>query len=148
MKGEWGPYIVMAFFIYCMQEKLMSSYWGISCLWALTFFNIGKAKRSLTSETWDCKASNLESLCRKWELVNVDFLQIWACVKELSLSSLNALPVLVSKGVSGEPLSELLGSSKGETFGVVPVGRGVSGAAGVRLVGKFWNILLFQLGLL
>ena len=47
------------------------------------------------------------------------------------------LPVLVSKVVSGESLSELLGSSKGETFGVVPVGRGVSGAAGVRLVGKF-----------
>ena len=48
------------------------------------------------------------------------------------------LPVLVSKGVSGESLSELLGSSKGETFGVVPVGRGGAfGAARVGLVGKF-----------
>ena len=130
-----------------MWEKWLSSYWGISCLWALTLFNIGKAKRSLASQTWDCKASSLESLCRKGEWVNVNFLQIWVCVKDLLLSK-KVLPVLVSKGVSGESLSELLGSSKGETFGVVPVGRGVSGAAGVRLVGKFWNILLFQLGLL
>ena len=30
----------------------------------------------------------------------------------------------MSKGVSEESLSELLGSSKGETFGVEPVGRG------------------------
>ena len=44
----------------------------------------------------------------------------------------------MSKGVSGEQLSELLGSSKGETFGIVPVGRGgVFGAAGVGLVRKF-----------
>ena len=40
--------------------------------------------------------------------------------------------------VSGELLSEVLGSSKGETFGAVPVGRGGAfGVAGVGLVGKF-----------
>ena len=44
----------------------------------------------------------------------------------------------MSKGVSGESLSELLGSSKGETFGVAPVGRGGAfGPARVGLVGKF-----------
>ena len=44
----------------------------------------------------------------------------------------------MSKGVSGESLSELLGSSKGETFGVAPVGRGGAfGSARVGLVGKF-----------
>ena len=44
----------------------------------------------------------------------------------------------MSKGVSGESLSELLGSSKGETFGVAPVGRGGAfGVAGIGLVGKF-----------
>ena len=44
----------------------------------------------------------------------------------------------MSKGVSGESLSELLGSSKVETFGVAPVGRGGAfGAAGAGLVGKF-----------
>ena len=48
------------------------------------------------------------------------------------------MTVLVSKSVSGESLSELLGSSKGETFGIVPVGRGGAfGAAGIGLVGKF-----------
>ena len=35
----------------------------------------------------------------------------------------------MSKGVSGESLSELLGSSKGETFRVAPAGRG----------GAIWN---------
>ena len=44
VKGEWGPYIVIAFFIYCMWEKSMSPYWGISCLSALTFFNISSAQ--------------------------------------------------------------------------------------------------------
>ena len=40
--------------------------------------------------------------------------------------------------VSGELLSEVLGSSKGETFGVAPVGRGGAfGVAGVGLVGRF-----------
>ena len=73
MKGEWGPYIVIAFFIYCMWEKSISSYWGINCLWALTFFNKGKAKRSFALETWDYKASNLESLCHEGEWVNVEF---------------------------------------------------------------------------
>ena len=44
----------------------------------------------------------------------------------------------MSKGVSGESLSELLGSSKGEIFGVGPVGReGAFGVAGVGLVRKF-----------
>jgi len=44
----------------------------------------------------------------------------------------------VSKGVSEKSLSELLGSSKGETFGVEPVGRGGAfGVAGIGLVGKF-----------
>ena len=39
-------------------------------------------------------------------------------------------------------MSELLGSIKGETFGVVPVGReGTFGAARIGLVGKFLNIL-------
>ena len=48
----------------------------------------------------------------------------------------------MSKGVSGESLSELLGSSKGELFGVAPVGRGGAfGVAGVGLVRKFRNIL-------
>lgn len=44
----------------------------------------------------------------------------------------------MSKGVSEESLSELLGSSKGETFGVEPVSRGGAfGVAGIGLVGKF-----------
>ena len=39
-------------------------------------------------------------------------------------------------------MSESLGSSKGETFGFMPVGSGGAfGAAGEGLVGKFWNIL-------
>ena len=66
---------------------------------------------------------------------------MWVCVKDLLLSK-KVLPVLVSKGVSGESLSELLGSSKGELFGVAPVGRGGAfGVAGVGLVRKFRNIL-------
>ena len=52
--------------------------------------------------------------------------------------SRRALPVWVSKNVSGESLSELLGSSQGETFGFVPAGTGGAlGAAGAGLVGKF-----------
>ena len=48
----------------------------------------------------------------------------------------------MSKDVSWESLSELLGSSKGETSGVAPVGRGGAfGVSGVGLVGKFWNSL-------
>ena len=44
----------------------------------------------------------------------------------------------MSKDVLGELLSELLGSSKGETFGVALVGRGGAfGVATVGLVGKF-----------
>ena len=44
----------------------------------------------------------------------------------------------MSKGVLGESLPESLGSSKGETFGVAPVGRGGAfGVAGAGLVGKF-----------
>ena len=40
--------------------------------------------------------------------------------------------------VSGESLSEVLGSSKGETFGVAPVGRGGSfGVDGIELAGNF-----------
>ena len=42
------------------------------------------------------------------------------------------------KIVSGEWLSESLGSSKGETFGFVPAGGGGAfGAAEAGLVGKF-----------
>ena len=44
----------------------------------------------------------------------------------------------MSKGVSGELLSELLGSSKGETFGDALVGRGGEfGVARIGLVRKF-----------
>ena len=44
----------------------------------------------------------------------------------------------MSKSVSGESLLEPLGSSKGETFGIAPVGRGGAfGVAGAGLVGKF-----------
>ena len=61
----------------------------------------------------------------------------YVCVKDLSLLSRKVWSVFVSKSVSGE-LSESLGSSKGETFGAVPVGRGGAfGVAGVGLVGKF-----------
>ena len=74
VKGEWGPYIVTAFFICCMWEKSMPSYWGISCPWALTFLNTGKAKRSSASETRDCKASKSESLCHEGEWVDRLFL--------------------------------------------------------------------------
>ena len=39
-------------------------------------------------------------------------------------------------------MSESLSSNKGETSGFMPAGRGGAiGAAGARLVGKFWNIL-------
>ena len=90
------------------------------------------------SETCDCKASNSESLCHGGEQVSAHFLQIWVCAKDLSLLFKKVLPVLVSKGVSEKSLSELLGSSKGETFGVEPVGRGGAfGVAGVALVGRF-----------
>ena len=109
--------------------------------WASGFLKTGKAEEPSASEICDCKASNSESLCRGGEWVSADFLQIWVCVKDLLLSK-KVLPVLVSKGVSGESLSELLGSSKGEIFGVGPVGReGAFGVAGVGLVRKFWNIL-------
>ena len=48
----------------------------------------------------------------------------------------------MSKGVLGELLPESLGSSKGETLGFVPIGRGgVLGATRAGLVGKLWNIL-------
>ena len=48
------------------------------------------------------------------------------------------LLVLMSKGVLGESLPESLGSSKGETLGFVPAGRGGTlGATGAGLVGKF-----------
>ena len=44
----------------------------------------------------------------------------------------------MSKGVLGESLPESLGSSKGETLGFVPAGRGGAlGATGAGLVGKF-----------
>ena len=44
----------------------------------------------------------------------------------------------MSKSISGESLSESLGSRKRETFGFVPVGReGAFGAAGAGLVRKF-----------
>ena len=91
------------------------------------------------SETCDCKASNSESLCCGGEWLSADFLQVWVYAKDLSLLFRRVLPVLVSKSVSGESLSELLGSNKGETFGVVPVGRG--GAFGVGFVEKFCKIL-------
>ena len=94
------------------------------------------------SETCDCKASNSESLCCGGEQVSANFLQIWICVNDLSLLSKKVLPVLVSKGVSRKSLLESLGSSKGETFGFVPAGRGGAfGASEAGLIGKFWNIL-------
>ena len=112
------------------------------CPWASGFPKTGKVGKPSASETYDCKASNPESLCCGGERVNVDFLQVWVCVKDSSLLSRKVLPVLVSKSVSGESLSESLGSSKGETFRVMPVGRGGAfGVARVGLVGKFWNIL-------
>ena len=44
----------------------------------------------------------------------------------------------MSKGVLGESLPESLGSSKGETLGFVPTGRGGAlGATSAGLVGKF-----------
>ena len=47
-------------------------------------------------------------------------------------------PGWVSKNISGESLSELLGSSKGETVGVAPVGRGGAfEVTGLGYVGKF-----------
>ena len=112
------------------------------CPWALGFLKTGKAKKPLASETCDCKASNPESLCCGGERVSANFLQIWVCAKDLSLLSKKVLPVLMSKSISGESLLESLGSSKGETFGVAPIGRGGAfGIAGVGLVGNFWNIL-------
>ena len=111
------------------------------CPWVSGFLKTGKMENPLASETCDCKASNSESLCRGGEWVSADFLQIWVCVKDLLLSK-KVLPVLVSKGVSGESLLEPLGSSKGETFGIAPVGRGGAfGVAGAGLIGKFWSIL-------
>ena len=59
-------------------------------------------------------------------------------VKNLLLLFRKVLSVLMSKGVLGESLPESLGSSKGETLGFVPAGRGgVLGATGAGLVGKF-----------
>ena len=59
-------------------------------------------------------------------------------VKNLLLLFRKVLSVLMSKGVFGESLPESLGSSKGETLGFVPAGRGgVLGATGAGLVGKF-----------
>ena len=111
------------------------------CPWASGFLKTGKMEKALVSETCDCKASNSESLCHGGEQVSANFLQIWVCAKDLLLSK-KVFPVLVSKGVLGELLSELLGSSKGETFGVALVGRGGAfGVARMELVGKFWNIL-------
>ena len=75
------------------------------CPWASGFLKIGKAEKPLASETCDCKASNSESLCHEGEQVNADFLQIRVCAKDLLLSK-KVLPVLVSKGISGESLSD------------------------------------------
>ena len=68
------------------------------------------------SETCDWKANNSESLCRRGEQVRANFLQIWVCVKDLSLLSKKVLLVLMSKSVSGESLLESLGFSKGGKF--------------------------------
>ena len=107
----------------------------------LAFLKTGKAEKPWASESCDCKASNSESLCHEGEWVGSNFLQIWDCAKDLLLSR-KVFPVLVSKSISGESLSESLGSRKRETFGFVPVGReGAFGAAGAGLVEKFGNIL-------
>ena len=99
----------------------------------LAFLKTGKAEKPSSSESCDCKASNSESLCHEGEWVVSNFLQIWDCAKDLSL---------LSRCVSGESLSESLGSRKRETFGFVPVGRGGAfGAARAGLVEKFWNVL-------
>ena len=112
------------------------------CPWASGFLKTGKADKPSGSETCDCKASNSESFCHGREWVHIDFLHIWVCTKDLSLLYKKGLPVLMSKRVSGESLLESLGSSKEETFGFVPAGRGGAfGAAGAGLVEIFWNIL-------
>ena len=54
------------------------------------------------------------------------------------------LLVLMSKGVLGELLPESLGSSKGETLGFVPIGRGgVLGATRAGLVRKALKYFMF-----
>ena len=100
------------------------------CPWASGFLKTGKAEKPSASETCDCKASNSESLYREGEWVG------------RLLLFRKVLSVWMSKGVLGESLPESLGSSKGETLGFVPAGRGGAlGATGAGLVGKFWNIL-------
>ena len=112
------------------------------CPWASGFLKTGKVEKPSASETCDCKASNSESLCHEGEWVGSTFLQLRVCGKNLLLLFRKVLSVLMSKGVFGESLPESLGSSKGETLGFVPIGRGgVLGATGAGLVGKFWNIL-------
>ena len=86
------------------------------CPWAWGFFKTGKTEKTSTSETCDCKVSISESFCHGGERVSADFLQIWVCVKDLSLLSKKVLLVLMSKSVSGESLLESLGFSKGETL--------------------------------
>ena len=86
------------------------------CPWESGFLKTWKAEKPLASEICDCKASNSESLCHGGERVTADFLQIWVCVKDLSLLSKKVLLVLMSKSVSGESLLESLGFSKGETL--------------------------------
>lgn len=136
----WAIYSY-SLFLLLHVKKLIPSYWGIICPWALAFLKTWKVEKPSASETCDCKASDSESLCHKGEWIGSNFLQIWVCAKALSLLSRKVLPVLVSKSVSGES-SESLGPSKGETFGFAPVGRGGAfGVAWAELVGKFWNIL-------
>ena len=125
-----------------MWKKLICSYWGIICPWASAFLKTGKVEKPSASETCHCKASDSESLCHEGEWVGSNFLQLWVCARDLSLLSRKVLPVLVSKSVSGELLSESLCPSKGETFRFTSVGRGGAfGAARAGLDGKFWNIL-------
>ena len=112
------------------------------CPWASGFLKTGKAEKPSASETCDCKASNSESLCHEGEWVGSKFLQLRVCGKNLLLLFRKVLLVLMSKCVLGESLPESLCSSKGETLGFVPAGRGGAlGATGAGLVGKFWNIL-------
>ena len=124
-----------------MWKRLIPSYWGIICPWALAFLKTGKVEKPSASETCDCKASNSESLCHKGEWVGSIFLPISVCAKDLSLLCRKVLSVLVSQSISEES-SEQLGFIKRENFGFMPVVRGGAfGAAGAGLVGKFWNIL-------
>ena len=100
------------------------------CPWTSGFLKTGKVEKPSASETCDCKGSSSESLCHEGEWIGSTFLQLRVCGKNLLLLFRKVLSVLMSKGVLGESLPESLGSSKGETLGFVPIGRG--GVLGYR----------------